>query len=92
MMLSKQYYINHIKKLHDEITIAEQSGSYFIIPLKEILKSMELLFFTYKSNYPSISDVRELIEKEPNTITMKDLESTKSHLTRFETLIKEMLQ
>ena len=53
---------------------------------------MEVLFFTYKGNYPSISDVRELIEKKPNTITMKDLESTKSHLNRFETLIKEVLQ
>ena len=52
---------------------------------------MELLFFTYKENYPAISDVRELIEKKPSTITMKDLESTKSHLNRFETLIKEVL-
>ena len=52
---------------------------------------MELLFFTYKENYPAISDVRELIEKKPSTITMKDLESTKSHLNRFERFIDEVL-
>ena len=90
-MLRKKYYLGHIKKLQEEITIAEQLGSFFVIPLKEILQSMELLFFTYKGNYPAISDVRELIEKKPSTITMKDLESTKSHLNRFERFIDEVL-
>ena len=90
-MLRKKYYLGHIKKLQEEITIAEQLGSFFIIPLIEILQNMEVLFFTYKENYPSISDVRKLIEKNPNTITMKDLESTKSHLKRFERVIDEVL-
>ena len=52
---------------------------------------MELLFFTYKENYPIIGDVRKLIEKNPNTITIKDLETTKSHLKRFERFIDEVL-
>ena len=91
-MLSKQYYLERINDINEELSWLVFEIAFNPIELKEVLSKIEVLFFSLRDTYPSLAEIQQLKQLKLNEMQHSDIEIARKHLLRFKELIYNMIE